>query len=175
MNELGESVPVYHSMRLDGVEELNTAISNWFFSLDESAYRHRSHFFGGRYENIYIDEQAFPALSLLIQKLRTRSAEFLDVDEQQIKLGFWFNTMSPGHATSRHNHHDDDEKISGVYYLSVPADSGNLVLYTEEPVYIEPEEGKLVLFPPTLEHEVLKNMGKGTRLSVGFNVGIDSH
>ena len=54
----------------------------------------------------------------------------------------------------------------------MPGDSGNLILYEgDRKVEIEPEEGKLVMFPPSLMNEVTDNRGTGLRLSVGMNTG----
>jgi len=172
MTKLNGLASDYQLIWLDKTESLNKEITRWFLTLNEAAYLHRSHLFDGRYENIYVDEQALPDLALLMNQIRRITANILNLDLDQIKLGFWFNTMAPGHVTNRHNHDDDDEKVSGVYYLTVPANSGDLVLFADEEIIIEPKEGMLVLFSPTLEHEVLKNNSQQTRLSIGFNVGM---
>jgi hypothetical protein len=71
-----------------------------------------------------------------------------------------------------HSHNDDDELLSGVYYLQAPENSGKLTLYhAQEAVTVDPEAGKLVLFSSSDEHEVSRNLSQETRLSIGINFG----
>lgn len=42
--------------------------------------------------------------------------------------GFWLNAQGPGQSTSEHTHEELDELLSGVYYLSAPERSGDLIL-----------------------------------------------
>ena len=80
--------------------------------------------------------------------------------------------MRPGDITLPHSHNDDDELLSGVYYVKVPEHSGELVLYQGNTSYgIQPAEGKLVLFSASLEHEVTRNDSQEMRLSIGMNFG----
>lgn len=76
---------------------------------------------------------------------------------------------------------------SGVYYLTVPENSGDIVFHEPRPaakysrlqadgcrfgsgdVYIAPKAGQLVLFPCWLEHSVLPNESDQTRISIPMN------
>ena len=94
------------------------------------------------------------------------------LQQSPLRYGFWFNEMTPGDGTTLHSHEEADELLSAVYYLAVPKGSGRLVLHDREAVVlVEPRPGLLVLFPPDLPHEVEKNTGSGTRLSIAFNFG----
>jgi hypothetical protein len=80
--------------------------------------------------------------------------------------------MEPGHVTLPHHHEEDDELVSGVYYVQVPTDSGDLVLGEgAASCRLAPRPGMLVFFPPTLVHEVTRNNSAGVRLSVAMNFG----
>jgi oxalate decarboxylase/phosphoglucose isomerase-like protein (cupin superfamily) len=80
--------------------------------------------------------------------------------------------MYPGHVTTVHSHDDDDECLSGVYYVTAPENSGNLILHTEEGLFtLPPRAGRFVFFPPEMPHEVSENQGTEFRLSVGMNFG----
>jgi hypothetical protein len=58
------------------------------------------------------------------------------------RAGYWFNYMPAGSVTIPHSHDDDDELLSAVYYVTVPEDSGDLIIYTDnKDVRISPEEG----------------------------------
>jgi len=84
-------------------------------------------------------------------------------------------------------------KLSGVYYIKVPKNSGDIYFINPSakycaltfganynPLYdtgyaftnhITPIEGKLIIFPSWVEHGVLPNMNKTeTRISLSFNI-----
>jgi hypothetical protein len=80
--------------------------------------------------------------------------------------------MEAGHRTSLHHHDENDELLSGVYYIRVPENSGDLILHDAgKKIRIQPQEGKLVMFAPGVLHEVTANAGSELRLSVAVNVG----
>lgn len=96
--------------------------------------------------------------------------------------GGWANVNPPGCANVRHNH--AKSVLSGVFYIRVPKDSGNLVLEDPrdaaqmlgglpdillDPVEIPPKEGVLLIFPAWLPHRVEKNRSSEDRISVAFN------
>ena len=144
----------------------------------ESFYAHlggpvvrRTHFFRGRFENIYLPLELMPEVSNVLIFVKHAAGEVLGHSANDIRVGFWFNLMQPGEVTTRHTHDDDDELLSAVYYLTVPRDSGELILYPPRgPVYILPQEGRLLLFSPDLPHEVSENCSTESRLSIGMNM-----
>lgn len=132
----------------------------------------QTHFFHGRFENTYIAPARIEGLTQLLRYAREMAAQLLGLEIQQLKDGFWFNEMQPGHVTSRHNHEEDDELLSCVYYLDAPENSGDLMLYLEdEDKRIEPRAGMFVFFSPQLEHEVGRNESTVMRLSLAMNFG----
>lgn len=149
---------------------LNTSIIDGFYQYYEMPEIKRSHFFHGRYENIYLTDDHIPALADLLAEVRLHASTILGT--QNLQLGYWFNAMPPGAVTTRHSHDDDDELLSGVYYVQVPSDSGDLILYdAEPPTRITPEAGQLIFFPPDVDHEVTRNNSAENRLSIGMNFG----
>ena len=84
--------------------------------------------------------------------------------------------MAPGITTRgsqvSRTRDDADELLSGVYYIDVPPDSGNLVLMDgirrEE---IQSREGMFVFFAPELLYEATRYESGRPRLSIGFNIG----
>jgi hypothetical protein len=80
--------------------------------------------------------------------------------------------MPPGAVTTVHSHDDYDELLSGVYYVSVPQNSGNLIIQQQNRQYvITPQQGMFVFFAPDALHEVSENMSAEDRLSIGINFG----
>jgi uncharacterized protein (TIGR02466 family) len=79
--------------------------------------------------------------------------------------------------------------LSGVYYLNVPRDSGEIVFRDPRPganhapyrlfkddgdsEAFMPTEGLVILFPSYLEHFVLPNRSDGDRISMSFNLTLE--
>ncbi len=93
----------------------------------------------------------------------------------------WFNDNWENAYNKTHVHPDSD--WSGVYYIEVPeGDCGQLTFYDPRPaaqmageefqqtVKVQPEEGKIVIFPSWLPHGVEPNLTEGRRISVSFNL-----
>lgn len=152
---------------------VNAAIKEQFNCYRNTDQARHSHHFSGRFENIYIDRQYIPAMHEVMEYANSLAQEILTT-QQQLKNGFWFNLMESGHVTQPHSHDDDDECLSGVYYVDIPPNSGDLLLTVDsEIIQFTPEAGKFVFFPPNITHEVTENKSNIPRLSVGMNFGIE--
>jgi uncharacterized protein (TIGR02466 family) len=96
----------------------------------------------------------------------------------------WANINYPGDINWPHIHEGD---ISGVYYVEVHKNSGNLILKSfsynlnnkisnylsgKHDVVIEPKNDMLVLFDANCWHAVSKNNSKKPRISISFNLKI---
>ena len=107
---------------------------------------------------------------------------------KRLKLkNLWYNVNNLGSFNRPHEHFGD--VISGVYYISIPKNSGSIVFLNENlDLYyrdniknfneynssiwkIEPEENKCILFPSYLKHYVEPNLNKKERISISFNYG----
>jgi len=136
----------------------------------------RTHLFHDRYENIYLNEKHIPELGPLIAEATQLAEEILHL--KNLRAGYWFNYMPPGATTTLHTHDDDDELLSGVYYVHVPQDSGNLIIHDDtdknnpETIELVPETGQFFFFMPDVRHEVSRNNSSEHRLSIGMNFGL---
>ena len=158
---------------LPGFTSVNIEIIQQFNQYRESDELRRTHFFAGRYENIYIDIDKVPAMRKVMDQAHRYAQQILKTD-QELKRGFWFNLMLPEQVTQPHTHDDDDECLSAVYYIDTPRNSGDLLLKTKsEVIRIQPQAGKLVFFAPDIPHEVTENKSNFERLSVGMNFGMN--
>lgn len=71
--------------------------------------------------------------------------------------------------------------ISGVYYLNTNEEDGRLRFHTLLPpfedtdnfVYYQPQEGKIILFPSWAPHSVETNKTDSVRVSISFNLHMD--
>ena len=103
----------------------------------------------------------------------------------------WMNINRPGDFNVKHNH--PRSHLSGVLWIKVPKNSGSIMFhspeifnrfqeldcYTDEFCYdsncymthdFTPSEGKILIFPSSLEHEVKKNESNEDRISYSFNL-----
>ena len=152
---------------------INQAVLDAYASLRDDPALERSHFFAGRYENIYVPEARMPALHPVLAAARKGAADYLQQPALALSVGFWFNEMEPGQVTLPHRHDEDDELVSGVYYVHVPRDSGDLLLtHGNVSTRVQPVAGQFVFFAPDVLHEVTENRSTETRLSIGMNFGI---
>jgi len=156
-------------------QKLMARIEARFYALLDAPSTHKSHFFGGRYENIYPQISALPEIEPLREQLvdYVRQQQGLTAEAaSRLRFGFWFNLMQPGHSTTLHTHEDADELLSGVCYLRVPEQSGAIVFQiADEEHRFMPSNGDILLFPPNLLHAVDENRSQQARLSLAFNLG----
>lgn len=133
----------------------------------------KTHFFHDRYENIYLDENEHPVLDKLLSESLTFCAELLAVEKNELDIGYWFNLMAPGQVTTLHTHDNLNELISGVVYLTVPENSGDLVLKIDnKELIVPPVIGNYLFFDPETPHRVTRNKSNKHRLSIGMNIGL---
>jgi hypothetical protein len=148
--------------------EFNGTILTQFMSAQHTEGLKKTHFFNDRYENIYLSAHQVPHLRALVTDANNRARCLLGRTSQ--KVGCWFNAMGPASNTSLHRHDEDDECLSGVYYIAVPENSGDLVLYPHGKQLVHtPRAGQWIFFPPQTEHEVTHNESPELRLSLAFN------
>lgn len=173
MNEPVQPHPGFKRLwqaRLPEAADINAALRAGLDAVRDHPDVYQTHAFHGRFENTYVPARLIPALEPLADWVLAQARSVLG--REQLRWGFWFNEMGPGHRTSLHDHAEDDELLSAVYYIQAPPDSGRFVLWQgDQALRIEPEPGLLLMFPPESPHEVEENRSKSTRLSVAFNFG----
>ncbi|MBK1631352.1 hypothetical protein CKO31_11495 [Thiohalocapsa halophila] len=155
-----------------GADAVNGPLAAAFETLGEQDFTHRSHFIDGRFENLYLNRGRLPGLAAVLDFATGAAAERLGPDCPALRCGFWLNAMHASSSTSRHDHAENDELLSAVYYVTAPADSGD-ICFADGPFQtrVTPEPGLLLLFPPSLGHWVEPHQGTGLRLSVACNLG----
>jgi hypothetical protein len=158
--------------RLPDAARINPLLDDAIRQLRDPDYRHRSHFVGGRFENLYVDPDRIPGIDAVLTHALAYAARILGRPIDSLRCGYWLNVTAPGQATSEHTHDEDDELLSAVYYVTVPEDSGDLLLYDGPArIAITPEAGTFLFFPPTLPHAVACNTSTALRISIGMNIG----
>jgi uncharacterized protein (TIGR02466 family) len=98
------------------------------------------------------------------------------------RLYSWFTKNEPGDYLQIHHHNDVD--ITGTYYFQSNGEDGDFFFETpvgpaphslcfsgqHTRIYLQPNTGKLILFPGWLSHGVLKNTATTARVGLSFNV-----
>lgn len=169
--DLPDTFRIVYSRLADVV---NVALEQGFIAHHQETDIKRSHLFNGRYENIYLTPEHIPEIKELLDEACELASQILGVDD--LRAGCWFNYMPPGAVTTLHSHDDDDELLSAVYYVTVPADSGELIIHDDNRLYrVLPRQGMFVFFAPDVVHEVSKNNSSADRLSIGINFGKRKH
>ena len=104
-----------------------------------------------------------------------------------LNLDYWWNINYKNDLNSLHNHLVEpmNNLLSGVYYLSKPKNSGDLVMPSERwylkryfqndfDTVIECDEGDVVIFYPHVQHYVQPNLSDDPRISMAFNLRLSS-
>ena len=163
---------LYRKFQLPDADALNACLYERYLALSAAGRVSRTHHFGGRFENTYIAREDLPEIGRLLELFRQQAGRWLGMPAGSLRAGFWFNAMEHGQRTSLHHHDENDELLSAAYYIRVPEHSGDLVLYDgETKITVHPQAGRLVMFAPSLLHEVTVNESHALRLSMGMNVG----
>ncbi len=143
-----------------------------YLSFKNQAETGHTHFFGGRFENICLKGKHIPGLNELMHEALILAAGILNTDSE-LHISFWFNEMQQGHSTTKHTHDENNELLSGVYYVNVPENSGDLVLSNTEngeEERVTPKAGEFIFFKPSLSHSVAMNHSNEMRLSIWMNI-----
>jgi hypothetical protein len=135
----------------------------------------------------------------LLDYINNTSREYLNLigyDPQcYIEITSWLQYNPPGSYFVRHDHYG--ALISGVLYLEVPENSGDILFhspletrrvsntffervkkedteYNFSHVRYSPIVGEMLIFESWLHHTVRQNKSNGNRISVSFNIWADN-
>tara|TARA_S200000501_G_C20529897_1_gene615192 strand:+ start:53 stop:664 length:612 start_codon:yes stop_codon:yes gene_type:complete len=130
-------------------------------------------------------------LQKVIKNLLSEFSKNLLQKNVYMKCQGWTNINGPGDFNAKHNH--PRSHLSGVFWIKVPKNSGSIKFhspeifnrfqeldcYTEEFCYdsncymthdFTPHDGEILIFPSSLEHEVMENKSNEDRISYSFNL-----
>ena len=79
--------------------EINQKIMDGYLKLDEQDLLKRSHFFGGRHENLYLQRESIPAISKVLEQAECYASNLLNISDHTLRSGFWINDMGPNTVT----------------------------------------------------------------------------
>jgi len=134
------------------------------------------------------EREGFAELLPYIHQATTGVLEFLEIEYESFDItGCWANVNPEGTPHTAHSHANN--YLSGVYYVRTPAENDSISFHDPRPqpgiispkvrqrnrhntllVNVPAKEGRLLLFPSWFEHSVVRNSGKGDRISISFNI-----
>jgi uncharacterized protein (TIGR02466 family) len=124
----------------------------------------------------------------LVRKAGAAALAFLDLKHRDFEItGCWANINPTGGLNTPHTH--PNNFLSGVYYVSLPQSSGQIVFadprpqaqsilppaekgnkYVGNEIKLEVKPGRMVIFPAWLVHSVPVNRSPEERISMSFNL-----
>ena len=149
-------------------------LSEFYLQKNKHIY---SHYINNRWENIYLTPvlipSVLPLLTFATSFAKKTFKQKLIIPHELYgfeKNEFWFNIAKPGESTELHNH-KAKSSISGVFYLKVPENSGNIIFTSgkKHKLEIQAKPANIILFPSLLNHYVPKNHSYLDRISLSFN------
>lgn len=182
---------INHSSIVDAIEKIQAAESGNFRSNEggfQSKVRQSPEFDNAETAKLF-EEVISPAAKMV--------AKSWSLPSTMDNVGYWYNVNYKYSSNREHTH--PQAFLSGVYYIKVPKDCGNIVFLrsnsehdkmefihqkiTEEELHIDnnrintehwfaPVEGMLILFPGHLTHYVRQNLTNDAddrRISLSFN------
>lgn len=131
------------------------------------------------------EDLIIPQSKTFKELIQTIKDKFFIRYSQRLELRtHWGQVHEHNESTNTHDHVDcfdikNSPDLSGVYYLQVPKDSGDIVFQWPINKYnqykrwwFKPKAGDLLLFPSTLDHFVSKNIALEKRIAISFNFKI---
>lgn len=144
----------------------------------------------GGWQSSDVQDDMFFITSSLAECIKKSVDKFTDtLGLHDVNLdNMWININGKNHYNAPHTH--PAAVISGVFYVRVPEDSGNIVFmhpalnllerdwskrqnrdtgHNSETFMMQPKENLLLLFPSWVNHSVESNQNDENRISISFN------
>ena len=182
---------IIHQFDVNGFDEIQNQLIDYAYNLRKEDEGVCISNYGGWQSNcFYVENEDDMLHHFIINCL----AGFPVIDESfNIKVDAWVNINKPGDYNIKHNHPTAD--LAGVLYIKCPEDCGviqfdcptafqshnELHSYIDDfknqnnlfhCFYFKPTEGRILVFPSHLNHQVLQNKSNEDRISVSFNIWI---
>ena len=111
--------------------------------------------------------------------------EHLKYENKFVMNTSWYTHSKPGQSAPFHNH--SNCMFSGVFYVEVPANAGDIEfdshsgntfqprssepnIFNSRSIKIKPSNGKLLFFDSNIYHEIKRNESDEIRVSIAFNL-----
>ena len=182
-------IPI-HQLDVNGFDEIQNELIDYAYGLKKKEPKgvSISNYGGWQSSWFFLNNEDDILHSFLVNCL----SEFPNIKKSvNIKVEAWININKPDDYNVMHHHPTCD--LSGVLWIKAPKDCG--VIEFESPVsfqtynevesytkdfkdsinyfhtyYFTPTEGRILVFPSHLQHQVRENKSNEERISVSFNI-----
>lgn len=180
---------------IENFKNIKKELNNWIENYQKNQNNYQ---ISGRHAwqsptDFYKREKSFFKYKNLIEK--SISEILITLTNKNYKISnMWINVNGPGGYNVLHTHPNSD--LSGVFWINCPKNCGNLVFESpnhftqyktiescDEQIkqslnyynnfWLEPTEGKLIIFPSDLKHFVKENLSNEDRISISFNIKLN--
>ena len=186
-------VPVFEQ-KLENFESLNLELENYIYELKKKDPDGQKRSNAGGWHSPFFNINESAVIKKFISSFKDSLPVIMSdhmgwyTNKEKIKiLDMWSIINSKNTFNVQHNH--PNSLLSAAYYVKAKKNSGQIkffdpkemkVMYhpsiskfneiSAEVVKIEPEEGKLLLFPSYLYHAVDENLSDEDRIVISFNL-----
>ena len=184
-------VPI-HIFDVNGFDEIKNELIDYAYNLKEKDEGVTISNYGGWQSSFFAINDESDLLQCFIINCLSEFPTIKKTTDMCIEA--WININKPGDYNIKHTHPTCD--LSGVIWLKAPKDCGNIVFdspvgfqtYREvnsyrddfkkenaifKSYYYTPKEGRIIMFPSYLKHDVKKNISQEDRISVSFNIRLE--
>lgn len=139
-------------------------------------------------ETLHHVEEFMPLFEYICQMAHKAVSDLNFIECDVAITSAWVNVNDTRQCMNAEHVHG--QVFAGVFYLSVPKESGKLCImnpglnrlwkgsqltdqknqFTAEQIKIEPEEGNVIIFPSYIPHSVETNNHDEERISISFNI-----
>ena len=184
---------IIHQFDVNGFSEIKDKLIDYVYDCKKNDSEGR-----GEWQSITFSFNDKDKKDILQSFLTNCLSEFPPIKKSvNLSMRAWVNISKPGGYLAKHHHPDCN--LAGVLWIKAPQNSGDIVFdspktfdpflqlaknreidsYTDDfknkfNIYSDydfpPTEGRILIFPSYLEHQVRENKSNKDRISVSFNI-----
>ena len=186
-------VPVFEQ-KINNYKDLNSQLENYIYDLKKKDPQGQKKSNAGGWHSPFFNMKESELIKKFISSFNNSLAEIMTehmgwkINKEKIMiLDMWSIVNTKNTFNVQHTH--PNSLMSAAYYVKAKKNSGQIKFYdpkemkvmyhppiknyneiSAEIIKIEPEEGKLILFPSYLNHSVEENLSDQDRVVISFNV-----
>lgn len=186
-------VPVFEQ-KINNYKELNSQLENYIYDLKKKDPQGQKRSNAGGWHSPFFNMKESEIIKKFISSFNDSLSEIMTehmgwkINKEKIMiLDMWSVVNTKNTFNVQHAH--PNSLLSAAYYVKAKKNSGQINFYdpkdmkvmyhppihnyneiSAEIIKVEPEEGKLILFPSYLNHSVGENLSDEDRIVISFNV-----
>ena len=186
-------VPVFEQ-KINNYKDFNSQLENYIYDLKKKDPQGQKKSNAGGWHSPFFNMKESELIKKFISSFNSSLAEIMTehmgwkINKEKIMiLDMWSIVNTKNTFNVQHTH--PNSLMSAAYYVKAKKNSGQIKFYdpkemkvmyhppiqnyneiSAEIIKIEPEEGKLILFPSYLNHSVEENLSDEDRVVISFNV-----